>query len=425
MSRHPTPPGNNYSKDTERTVHIEPGTDLNDLLSPSNTGTVNTATHPSPDYATISEALRVRPDEDIPPPPVCLSIQRNGQARTFGTIGNFSVIIGKAKSRKTFATSIALAAALKRDVVLNCFTGTFDENKQTVLYFDTEQGRYHVLKVVKRICQLANQPTPPNLLAYALRSLPTEQRLGFIQWHIYNTPNVGLVVIDGIRDTVMDINDNAEATERVGDLLRWTEQRGIHVLTVIHMNKSNDSIRGTIGTELQNKAETVVSISVDDANKDVSIVEALYCRDKEFDPFAFAINEQGLPYVVEDWQPTQRLTNRKNSKDHTPKPPRSVTPGQLNTDQHQSILKRAFLEKDPAGYKETYLRIKAAAEYFGHSFGESKAKEFHSFYKDAGYLNLDTSGKYPLYSLNTARLDSERSTEPEPTITDQEQAQAV
>lgn len=399
----------------ERTVHVEPGDDLDAAWEqmqqektsntsneqiPSNddsrfndqeyrnTGNAppNDTKPPSPDYAAMGEALRIRPDEDIPPPPVCLSIQQGGQNSTFGTLGNFSVLIGKAKSRKTFTAIIAIAAALVRDVVLKLFAGAFDDDKRTVLYFDTEQGRYHVLKVVKRICRLANQPAPAHLLVYSLRSLTTKQRLGFIEWHIYHTPNVGLVVIDGIRDTVNDINDNAEATERVGDLLRWTEQRNIHILTVIHMNKGNDQIRGSIGTELQNKAETVVSVAVDPTNKDISIVTAEYCRDKEFEPFAFCINEQGLPVLVADWQPEQRGSSNRNKVDEPAKGPRSVTPGQLTTEQHEGILRRAFAAVAPDRYKETCHRIKAAAEYFGHKFGESRAKEFVTYYTDKGLL---------------------------------------
>ena len=352
-----------------------------------------------PDYAAMGEWLRIRPDEEIPPPPVCLSVQQDGHSSTFGTLGNFSVVIGKAKSRKTFTISVAIAAALKRDVILNRVGGSFGEDKQTVLYFDTEQGRYHVQKVVKRICRLANLANPPNLLVYSLRSLPTEQRLGFIQWHIYHTPNVGLVVIDGIRDTVKDINDNEEATERVGDLLRWTEQRDVHILAVIHMNKGNDQIRGTIGTELQNKAETVVSVVVDPNNKDVSIVTAELCRDRAFEPFAFSINEQGLPFIVEGWQPDQRAGSRKDARaDKPPKPPRTLTPGQLNSDTHETILRRAFTDVPPDKYNVTCNRIKTAAEYFGHTFGDNRAKEFVTYYVDAGLLLKDKT----TYSLNLA-----------------------
>ncbi len=68
----------------------------------------------------------------------------------------------------------------------------------------------------------------------------------------------------------------------------------------MHQNKSDFNARGHIGTELVNKAETVISISVDEKEKELSIVEAQQCRNKEFQPFAFEIDENGLPRLVEN-----------------------------------------------------------------------------------------------------------------------------
>ena len=366
-----------------------------------------------PNWSAMGEALRIRTDEEILPPPVCLSVRHGDQSSTFGTLGNFSVLIGKAKSRKTFTTSIALAAALKRDVILNRFAGTFDEDKGNVLYFDTEQGRYHVLKVVKRICKLSDQHSPVNLLAYSLRALSTGQRLGFIQWHIYNTPNVGLVVIDGIRDTVEDINDNAEATQRVGDLLRWTEELGIHILTVIHMNKGNDQIRGTIGTELQNKAETVVSVAVDPTNKDVSVVTAEYCRDKEFEPFAFSIDAHGLPFIVEDWQPTAKTATRNRADTGNTKPVKPSTISRFTQEHHRAIVRRMFADVEPSKYGDTWQRLKRAAEYMGDPIGDNPAKELLTYYRDLRYVSQDDKKRYIL-----TMPDEEPAPEPDPDFTD-------
>jgi len=278
-------------------------------------GEGGTITKPvGPDYRAMGEALRVRIDEDIPAPPVCLAVVQGDQRSTFGTLGNFSVLIGKAKSRKTFTISIAVAAAMRSDVVLDCFAGSFPPDKRTVLYFDTEQGRYHVQKVVKRICRLAGEDAPVNLLVYHLRPLSAVEVLGFIQWHIYNTPGVGLVIIDGIRDTVNDINDNTEATQRSRDLLRWSEELQIHILTVLHMNKGNDHARGTLGTELQNKAETVVSIALDPHNKEVSVVTAEMCRDRAFESFAFTVDMSGTPCLVGGYVPPMEPATRAKAR---------------------------------------------------------------------------------------------------------------
>ena len=64
-------------------------------------------------------------------------------------------------------------------------------------------------------------------------------------------------------------------------LLKWTEEKNIHVVTVLHQNKNDGNARGHLGSELVNKAETVLSVTKDSKEKDISIVEAEYCRNKE------------------------------------------------------------------------------------------------------------------------------------------------
>lgn len=68
----------------------------------------------------------------------------------------------------------------------------------------------------------------------------------------------------------------------------------LHIHTVLHLNKGDDNTRGHIGSELNNKAETVLQITknIDDSN--MSEVKAMFIRDKEFAPFAFRIDNNGL-----------------------------------------------------------------------------------------------------------------------------------
>ena len=47
----------------------------------------------------------------------------------------------------------------------------------------------------------------------------TEQRIRIVEQAIYNTPDIGLVIIDGIRDMVYDINSPGESTRIISCLL--------------------------------------------------------------------------------------------------------------------------------------------------------------------------------------------------------------
>lgn len=52
----------------------------------------------------------------------------------------------------------------------------------------------------------------------------------------------------------------------------------IHIHTVLHLNKSDDNTRGHIGTELNNKAETVMKIIKSELNPEVSEVRPMITR---------------------------------------------------------------------------------------------------------------------------------------------------
>ena len=62
---------------------------------------------------------------------------------------------------------------------------------------------------------------------------------------------------------ITSINDEGESTTMSSSLLRWTEEYNIHIIVVLHENPGSDKARGHIGTELTNKAETVIALEVD------------------------------------------------------------------------------------------------------------------------------------------------------------------
>ena len=68
------------------------------------------------------------------------------------------------------------------------------------------------------------------------------------------------MIIDGIRDFVYDINSPSESTKIITLLMQWTDERQIHIHAILHQNKGDENTRGHIGTELNNKAETVLLV---------------------------------------------------------------------------------------------------------------------------------------------------------------------
>ena len=52
---------------------------------------------------------------------------------------------------------------------------------------------------------------------------------------------------------------------------------------------------------MSNKAETVLVITKSAENPVISEVHALHIREKEFKPFAFSVDDEGLPVMVDNY----------------------------------------------------------------------------------------------------------------------------
>lgn len=240
---------------------------------------------------------------EIEPPKVAWGIRNvsDEDVSILGTLGNFSLIIGKAKSRKSFFLNIVSTAAASKGKFVSRIKSVLPKSKNEIIYFDTEQGKYHVQLILKRICRQLQTKNPKNLNLYGLRSLTPVKRLELIEYAIYQNDNIGIVVIDGIKDLITSINSEEEATEISSKLLKWTEELNIHIICVLHQNKGDNNARGHLGSELTHKAETVLSVTKSQEDQKISIVEAEMCRNKEPENFAFEIIE-GIPKEVENYE---------------------------------------------------------------------------------------------------------------------------
>lgn len=342
-----------------------------------------------PTEAELLDKLRINPTDKIEPPQAAWK-QIGENNIVLGTLGNFSLIIGKAKSRKSFFINIAVSTVLSNDPILNQFKGVLPPKQSKVLYFDTEQGKYHVQLALKRVCEQIQIKEPVNLEVYGLRSLEPSKRLELIEYAINNTPGLGFVIIDGIKDLINSINDESEATMIASKLLKWTEEKNIHIITVLHQNKSDTNARGHIGTELINKAETVLSVTKNEQDKDISIVEAQQCRNREPEPFAFEINEHGLPVIVKDYE--IRTETNKSRFDVT----------DLEDFKQYQLLTDVFSNGENFTYSELRIQIQIAyKKQFKKKLGDNRAKELITYCKNNGWL-LQEKTKSP-YTLGACK----------------------
>ncbi len=316
------------------------------------------------------DAIKIDPTEELKPPKVAWEqIANYGDNLIMGTLGNISTVIGKAKSRKSFYLNMMAAILLQNDEYKG-YKCCLPESKRHILYFDTEQSKHHVQLAVKRICKQIGDHNPANLTVYPLRTFNPAERLKLIEEAIKITPNVGFVFIDGVRDVVTSINCEEQATDVTSKLMKWSEENEIHITCVLHQNKNDSNARGHIGTELINKSETVLSVTVDITNKDVSIVEAEFCRNKSPETIAFEIIDS-LPEVIEDYKPKG---NKKKGK---------FDLHNLSDKQREEILDNVYIYGDEFSHGELSPKIKLSIKkLYSEDVGNNKISAFITYCKN-------------------------------------------
>ena len=258
------------------------------------------------------ERRRITPSTVIP--------KRDFLFRMFGKPcfpkGELVALTGKEKSGKTFVTSLLMTLCLRRELLGMTRNA---EDRQSVLWYDTEQSEESTLEIlverISRMCGLQSATGSANTIAtdapgiapgceawpaelfnvFNVRAEPWRERLPLLEEAIM-TYRPDLVVLDGIRDLVDDINDGVLAQEVIERLMHLSSESGCCMVCVLHQNKSleDKSLRGWIGTELANKSFEVYECS---KNAD-RIFSCRQTRTRKYDitdTLRFTVDDEGIP----------------------------------------------------------------------------------------------------------------------------------
>lgn len=200
---------------------------------------------------------------------------------------NIATICGEAKSYKSFCTS---------RLVIDYFDQHPDGD---CLWIDTEQADWNVANIAHRICKgkgwdFAKTFESGKLRIAKMRPLSTKERIQATT-KLVEKYRPKLLVIDGIRDLVDDINDWAEAKYITDLLASWTVLYGCTILLVLHTNKDGETLRGALGTEIQNKSETLLICKRRADGQKGATVSSKYARNLDIEPFDLYIDSNFVP----------------------------------------------------------------------------------------------------------------------------------
>lgn len=255
------------------------------------------------DWSKIHNECRIDLEVVHTRPPIAISIGRdaNGYHNPFGTFGNISLIKGEEKARKSFLKSLIESSAIGGQATnfSNDLIRGHNLTDKYIISLDGEQDEYYSWLNGIRIPKMVGT-LPDNYMVIKLREKTNKERGQYLEWLFMESEyrnKMGLCFIDGYVDFIKNFNDLEECDEFTQSLMRYSSITKSHISGILHLNPGTTKARGHLGTILQQKCETVVTISDQGEH---SLIECQRARGNKFDSFTMRIDNDWLPYISDD-----------------------------------------------------------------------------------------------------------------------------
>lgn len=211
--------------------------------------------------------------------------------------GELVALTGKAKSGKTFVCSLLMALAVRSQLM---GLSRLHDKPLRVVWIDTEQSEDSTHEILcHRIGALIGEPIPDDqFFVYNLRRDNWQDRLAWAELCIVQA-KPDLVIFDGIRDVVGDINNYTEAQTVLDKLLSLASWTQACIVCVLHQNKAleDKTLRGALGTELQNKSYETYECQKDPETRRFTLRQTATRKYDITDKLEFSVNAEGLPVL--------------------------------------------------------------------------------------------------------------------------------
>jgi len=228
-----------------------------------------------------------------------------------------NVIQGQAGVHKSRLAEIFCAVMLKKDNAGGQLIGyryNMEQEDYTVIYVDTERNVSDQfpasLQKIQVMADYRKEEHPKNFDFCSLIDIPRKQRFSTLQEYLthkrISTNSPLFVVLDVITDCVEDFNRTDCSMALIDLLNRTINEHNVTFLCIIHENPNSSKARGHLGTELFNKASTVIQVGYEaepsENNPGLIHIKYLKCRTTERHPalmVRYDKEEKGLILATE------------------------------------------------------------------------------------------------------------------------------
>lgn len=196
------------------------------------------------------------PDANNKPPISKTVISFSGSK--FLTTGNLSSIISRAGVGKSSILEALISNYLNPECDGLGFSVNLSGYRKKILLIDGERTVSDTWNSWERIMKRANKELEENvpLIVANFKSIGVEKRIQYVTDILNKNNDIGLVILDGGGDFIVDTNSIAATTEFKDWIYTFNPQ--ISTLVTIHTNPDTNKPRGTVGSELWRISEGVV-----------------------------------------------------------------------------------------------------------------------------------------------------------------------
>lgn len=286
----------------------------------------------------LTEALFL--DEELEPPEPCIEIQ----GKNILSAGNFAVLAGLPKSRKTTFAFFMLASALRQTEIFGIKVNLKPNDK--CLLIDTEQSIHDFSRQIKTLKFLIKQKKlPKNFQAYLFRKFEPDVILNSV-YTLIKEQKPKLIILDNLTELVINPNDMLESKRVIQFLKLITAEFNCSVICLLHLAKSNLMSLGNLGSYADRGAQSVLKVSMDKETQTSTLEPTLMRSDLFFEPIAVTYDSESKEFV-QTTAPTEK-----------PKSSRKFVLMDLNDSDHWNRLGVVFTEGKEVIYGELVEEIK-------------------------------------------------------------------
>lgn len=241
-----------------------------------------------------------------------------------------NVIQGQAGVHKSRLAEFICAAMLKRNGFNKELLGYKRENfeaNNTVVYVDTERNQSeqfpYALQCIQINAGYDKKEHPENFKYISLLEITRKERFTVLDEYLkllkQETENPLFIVLDVSTDCIEDFNKTDKSMELIDLMNVAINEHNVVFLCLIHENPKSEKARGHFGTELMNKASTVIQVSYEkDAKQiDTNLIKIRYlkCRSTaRHEPFFALYSEEQKGLILASKDDIQEVMSGKKQK---------------------------------------------------------------------------------------------------------------